>query len=258
MQESKTISPILFDPDTLTLKNSIVFALPGSAAAAFTQRGISTVEQEMPDPSSLEARTAILCFGDSLTAGFSQKGLPLNPFSVKLAEHLANCGAASCQVINAGICGETTKEMCKRMRELLQRYDEKLAIVLILGGTNDLGDDDLTPGLTVANIQQMHNMVHTAGARSGVLTVPDCTEFSTDLVPQPYREELEEINELLRGFASTSEAMFLVDVASALPQDEAHAALWEADGVHFTAKGYAELGDLLADAILPGLLAQKS
>lgn len=135
------------------------------------------------------------------------------------------------------------------MRELLRQYEGQIAVVLILGGTHDLGDDDLTPGLTIGNLQQLHSMVHAAGARTGVLTLPECTESSTDLVLQPYKEELDEINVALCSFASTSDSMFLVDVAAALPQDEAHAALWETDGVHFTARGYEKLGDLVAEAV---------
>lgn len=106
---------------------------------------------------------------------------------------------------------------CKRMREILQQYGEHIGMVLILGGTNDLGDDDLTPGLTIGNIKQLHSMVHAIGARSGVLTLPDCTAYSTELIPKPYKEVLNEINADLRNFAATSDSMFLVDIATALP-----------------------------------------
>merc|ERR1712129_335010 len=91
--------------------------------------------------------------------------------------------------------------------------------------------------------------VHAARGRTGVLTLPDCTEHSTDLVPRRYKAELDEINAALRNLASTSDSMFLVDIATAFPQDAAHAALWGRDGVHFTAQGYEELGNLLAQAV---------
>jgi lysophospholipase L1-like esterase len=251
VQESKAISPDDFDPDTMTLKNSIVYALPPSEkeAEAPTEHTHSVIAEEALDIGDLEAHSAILCFGDSLTAGLTQRGSALCPYSASLKQQLSDHGGCRRAVIDARVCGETTKEMCKRMRELLQQYGEKIAMVLILRGTNDLGDDDLTPRLTIGNIQQLHSMVHAYGARTAVLTVPDCTEHSTDLVPRPYEQELDEINTALRNFALTSDSMFLVDVAKSLPQDEAHMTLWERDGVYLSAKGYEELGNLMAEAI---------
>jgi len=247
--DSKAISPDEFDVETLAPKQAIIFALPPSGAGADEPDEHAISQTEQPDAGAFEPRSAVLCFGDSLTAGLSRRGLPLRPYSARLEGQLAGPGGTALSIINAGVCGETTKDMCRRLRELLSQYDEAIAAVLILGGTNDLGDDDLTPGLTLGNLRQLHGMAHAAGALTGVLTLPECTEGSTDLVPQPYKDELDEINGALRDFASTSDSMFLVDVAVAFPQDQAHAALWEPDGVHLTAKGYEEMGDHLLEVV---------
>ena len=80
----------------------------------------------------------IICFGDSLTAGF-QTPTPQHPTGSEtpygdfLQERLGD----RAQIQVSGICGELTGEMVLRFRQDVLAH--KPAYVVILGGTNDLG-----------------------------------------------------------------------------------------------------------------------
>ncbi|TLY22944.1 MAG: hypothetical protein E6K68_01725, partial [Nitrospirae bacterium] len=80
----------------------------------------------------------IVCFGDSLTAGFQSPTAECpdcqeTPYGRFLAERLGDRG----QVQISGVCGELTAEMVERFERDVVRH--RPAWVVILGGTNDLG-----------------------------------------------------------------------------------------------------------------------
>src|SRR5690242_12953114 len=81
---------------------------------------------------------SIVCFGDSLTAGFQSPtpdspGIAETPYGAFLSERLG--GAASVTV--SGVCGELTSEMAARFhRDVIEEAPD---YAVILGGTNDLG-----------------------------------------------------------------------------------------------------------------------
>merc|ERR1712061_575399 len=86
------------------------------------------------------------------------------------------------------------------------------------------------------------------GARTAVITVP----FLRSSVEQERVDaDRRWINEALRKFAAQNPAeRLLIDLAAAMPQDAAHRALWDADGVHFEPAGYAAMGDVIGDALI--------
>mmetsp|Transcript_112110 Transcript_112110/g.327963 ORF Transcript_112110/g.327963 Transcript_112110/m.327963 type:complete len:249 (-) Transcript_112110:82-828(-) len=219
------------------------------------------------DGSAWSCRRTVLCFGDSLTEGFCQGGRVFRPYSGRLAQRLRQlCAASAPAVVNAGESGETTRQMLERLPAFVAGAPRPAGmgsedsrpiqgprdVVLILGGTNDL--PSLSAERIVDNLLELHRMVHRAGAVSGVLTVPD-VRVGMELERQPFKEKQQFVNEKLRAFAEQSGGCsFLVDVAAALPQDSAHAELWEPDGVHMSERGYHALGELLAGACPPPLL----
>lgn len=243
-------------PALLPLPDSpcAVVALPDSPCSASVVEAVhldATCRAAVCAGRSREQRV-ILCFGDSLTAGFSRRGGRLTPYSDRLRQVMCERGLAEHAIpglMTAGVRSETTSAMCKRLPDLLEKYEGLIDVGLILGGTNDLGD---VPVQTVlGNLEQLHKMAHAAGARTGILTVPDCTFGATDANPRPYDKEQAEINAGLRGLVEQDpEHFFLVDVARALPQDGKHAEMWEGDGTHFSARGYEALGEMIADAIM--------
>merc|ERR1712100_759264 len=133
-------------------------------------------------------------------------------------------------VINAGVSGESTRDMVPRLQRLLQSkpgrheeiearlFDESPDVVLILGGTNDLSR--MTPNRILENVLKLHEIAHGTGAITGVLTIPQC--FSSFASKQePFREVREQVNEGLHSFVRQSKGRaFLVDMAIHFPQDE--------------------------------------
>lgn len=202
------------------------------------------------------SRKAVLCFGASLTEGLVSFNSKLSPYSDQLEWRLHDAfGAAGMlpKIINAGVSGESTREMVPRLQRLLMAprcedeclFVESPDVVLILGGTNDLSR--LHPKHIIELLLSLHRTAHSAGAITGVLTIPEClNSFSQK---ETFKDVREEVNKALCEFAhENADRTLFVDVAAAFPQDEEHAHLWSKDGTHFSAKGYKALGDLLAES----------
>lgn len=204
------------------------------------------------------SREAVLCFGDSLTEGLVSFN-SYTPYSDQLEWRLHDAfgtGGKLPAIINAGLSGESARDMVSRLQRLLRPceddddvrlFDESPDVVLILGGTNDLSR--LHPKQITELLLSLHMIAHRAGAITGVLTIPESlNSFSKE---EAFKEVREEVNDALREFAKgNADKAVLVDVAAAFPQDEEHADLWSKDGTHLSAKGYEALGDLLAEANL--------
>jgi lysophospholipase L1-like esterase len=205
-------------------------------------------------------RNAVLCFGDSLTEGLVSFSSKLSPYSDQLEWRLHNAfgvGGTPPKIINAGISGESARDMVPRLRRLLtaprlsdgdddgRLFDESPDVVLILGGTNDLSR--MQPKQITELLLSLHRIAHSAGAITGVLTIPESlNSFSGK---ETFKDVREEVNKALREFVKdNTDKAVLVDVATAFPQDDEHTHLWTKDGTHFSAKGYEALGDLLAES----------
>jgi lysophospholipase L1-like esterase len=204
-------------------------------------------------------REAVLCFGDSLTEGLVSFSSKLSPYSDQLEWRLRDAcraGGKPPKIINAGISGESARDMVPRLRRLLtaprlsdgdddgRLFDESPDVVLILGGTNDLSR--MQAKQITELLVSLHRIAHSAGAITGVLTIPESlNSFSKQ---ETFKHVREEVNKALREFAKeNADKSVLVDVAAAFPQDDEHAHLWTKDGTHFSAKGYEALGNLLAE-----------
>lgn len=250
--DQKSVNPDAFDPVSLKLKTVAIPLGPSEHSVA------QVAETEHQDFIVHSGQKVILCFGDSLTAGLTRKNQPYTPYTVKLQQILASrlCDDKKLtkdllpRVVNAGVCNEKSHDMCLRWKGVLRDFGDRADYALILGGTNDLEVDRPTYD-TIGNLKELHLMAHQAGIRTGVLTVPDCREGCTLDIPKPLEKELKAINDELRAFAELNpKKTFLADVAAKFPQDASHADLWEEDHVHFSAKGYDELGIFLATLLL--------
>jgi len=211
----------------------------------------------------------VLCYGDSLTAGFWAGGRRFHPYAIQLARRLGGCtvdwiglsGYTSAQMAatlgrNATAEGDvdTTQRRWRSLDEALERAQPPYTHVVILAGTNDLSQlsrhagGARTAGDVVSDIVALHQRALAAGARTLALTVP-----------QPAFESLRpqlalgrgEINDGLRAFAGASSTL-LVELETALPHlnasAELRASLWD-DGLHLTPAGYDALGDVVGAAL---------
>jgi acyl-CoA thioesterase I len=181
---------------------------------------------------------AIICFGDSLTAGFRSPTLtdPIPgdaPYGWFLQEHLGNRAV----VRISGVCGERTAEMARRFARDVVAHKPRATV--ILGGTNDLGWN--TPaGEIVRNLQNMYASAAESGIQVVAVTVPSVRGHD-DYIRGRY-----ELNSLLSDYCA-HHGFSLVDLftATAEPTTGRLAEPYSNDGLHLTVAGYRLLADLL-------------
>ena len=197
----------------------------------------------------------IVCFGDSLTAGF-QSPTPQNPMgqATPYAAFLKESLGGLVDIRVSGICGELTGEMVSRFdRDALQWSP---SYVIILGGTNDLGCN-VPPTEIYKNLILMYEQ---AGlAKMGVIpvTVPsirvDLDEAGPDgkIWLRQHVERRHELNSLIREYAVLKE-LPVVDLFTATADASTGqlAAQFSNDGLHLTTDGYRLLAQLLYQQVL--------
>lgn len=204
----------------------------------------------------------IICFGDSLTAGFQSptkdnptgRGTPYGQFLQWFLD-----GAA--QVSVSGICGELTGDMVERFqRDVL---DHQPDYVPILGGTNDLGWN-ASPDEILRNLCTMYERTLSMGAVPIPVTVPSIRV--EDALGS--REGLEWVaehlarrsrfNKLIQDFAR-SESLACVDLFDATvdPKNGQLAESYSNDGIHLTTAGYRLFAEKVAQVLKP-LLAEAA
>ena len=221
-------------------------------------------------------RRAVLCYGDSLTAGFRCGGDDdkFHPYSVELKRRLASLKGRlrGATVQTVGLCGCCAAEQARSggLRALLQAAKDKAAagrgalpaVVVLLMGTNDLrGYPPADPQDVAAALNELVGAAAAFGARPVLLTVPAMPkpEGGDGAAAAALRARREALNALLlqlrRGAAAGDGAAggggdgccCVVDAAAALPPSEA--ALWDADGLHLSKKGYNVLGRVAFEGV---------
>lgn len=196
----------------------------------------------------------ILCFGDSLTAGF-QAPTPAHPHGEEtpygwvLQERLGRLA----RVEISGICGEVTGEMLLRFRAaVLNRHPQT---VIILGGTNDLGWN-ADPAEIMRNLTKMYELARAASIVPVPVTVPsirvevgrDNPEAASWLAEHIQRRQ--RLNGLIADYAARKGlAYFDLFTATAEPDSLLLAEPYSNDGLHLTTSGYHLFGRLLYEQL---------
>ncbi|HKQ35981.1 MAG TPA: GDSL-type esterase/lipase family protein [Nitrospiraceae bacterium] len=196
----------------------------------------------------------IVCFGDSLTAGF-QSPTADNPLGVETpyGQFLQELIGPAGRVSISGICGELTGEMAMRFRSAVLNHQP--THVVILGGTNDLGWNAL-PADIMRNLLKMYELAAAAGIQPVPVTVPSI-RVGDDLRSAEGRrwfaEHLDrrcELNgSILRYAASKRLAAFDLFAATAEPETQQLAAEYSNDGLHLTTAGYRLIAERLHQEI---------
>lgn len=203
----------------------------------------------------------IMCFGDSLTAGF-QSPAPDNPTGMGtpygdfLQEHLGSRGRVSV----SGICGETTGEMAMRFRQDV--VARRPAYVVLLGGTNDLGWN-ADPAEIRRNLIKMYGSALAADIVPVPVTVPS---IRFDAAPgETEKRWLEDavgrrlvLNRFIEEYAE-SKRLKWIDLFGATAEQPSRqlAAPYSNDGLHLTTAGYRLFARLLYDRIFAEALASS-
>lgn len=192
----------------------------------------------------------IVCFGDSLTAGFQSPTSQnptgqATPYGAFLQESLG--GLVEIRI--SGVCGELTGEMVRRFsRDVLQWSPSH---VIILGGTNDLGWN-VTPAEIFENLMHMYEQAGFAKVVVVPVTVPSIRIDLDGAGPdgkvwlRQHVERRYQLNGLIREYGA-SKGLPVVDLFSATAElSTGHlAAKFSNDGLHLTTDGYRLLAQLL-------------
>ena len=208
-------------------------------------------------PENLKSQTGssplLVCFGDSLTAGYqvqAETGMPLPdvPYGGFLQEWLGARGRVSVK----GICGETTSDMMTRFsRDVI---DVEPSHAVILGGTNDLGWN-VAPSTIITHLERFYTMALRAGIRPVGVTVPSIRVEGHRGGPLPawLQEHLQYRLELNRLIAERCERhqMPCVDLfqGTSEPPSSLLAARFSSDGLHLNDKGYLMFARLVWNAV---------
>ncbi|MBS0171142.1 MAG: hypothetical protein JSR62_12370 [Nitrospira sp.] len=204
----------------------------------------------------------ILCFGDSLTAGYHTPS-PSNPspadapYGHVLQERLGPRG----QVELSAVCGEVTGEMLLRFRASV--LDRRPRVVIILGGTNDLGWH-ADPAEIMRNLLKMYELARANAIVPVPVTVPSIRielgegnpEAASWLAQHIHHRQA--LNASIAEYAVTKGLRYLdLFTATAEPDSLMLAQPYSNDGLHLTTAGYRLFGQLAYERLFaddPGLL----
>lgn len=202
----------------------------------------------------------IVCFGDSLTAGF-QSPTADNPQGAETpyGRFLQELTGPSVRVSVSGLCGELTGDMAMRFRSAVLVHEP--AYVVILGGTNDLGWN-ATPAAILRNLLQMYELAAAAGVTPVPVTVPSI-RVSDDLSSEEggrwlaeHLDRRRQLNGLILRYAeSKGLAAFDLFAATAEPETQQLAAQYSNDGLHLTTAGYRLMAERLYQEVFVPALA---
>ncbi|HEU4685191.1 MAG TPA: GDSL-type esterase/lipase family protein [Nitrospira sp.] len=199
----------------------------------------------------------IICFGDSLTAGF-QSPSPEHPAGAETpyGRFLQERLGPRVQIHISGVCGELTAEMAMRFRRDVLAHRPRY--VVILGGTNDLGWN-ARPADVMRNLLKMYEQARADGIVPVLVTVPSI-RVETDGGGKDARHWVEdhlnrrdELNGLIINYGQTRK-LPCVDLfaATAEPDTRLLAADYSNDGLHLTTLGYRTFAGLLWDQVFSG------
>jgi acyl-CoA thioesterase-1 len=183
-----------------------------------------------PDP-----RPAIVCFGDSITAGF---GLEAGQSFPDLLQRDLDRHALRYRVANLGVSGDTTQDGLARLPMALA---EKPAIVILELGGND-GLRGIPIAITQANLAQMIEAFQGAGARvvlAGMSLPPNYGPVFIQKFEAVYRD-------LAAKYHATLIPFLLEGVG-------AHDELMQRDGIHPNAAGARKVEALVMKTLTPML-----
>ena len=194
----------------------------------------------------------IIAFGDSLTAGYWKETRgQFEPFfhayAIRLRELLNNAST----IVEKGLSGERTDEMMHRLPHVL-KAQSKIKLVIILGGTNDLGGGRIPIEETVANIKELHRIALNSSSaispQNVIYTVAVTIPQALWMLKGPSATKRLAINEKIRAFASRCSARISVlDLENAfdLSVKANMNRFWSPDGLHLNPHGYDQFAEML-------------
>ncbi|KAL1968087.1 hypothetical protein VTN77DRAFT_2217 [Rasamsonia byssochlamydoides] len=211
-----------------------------------------------------EEHLRILCFGNSLTAGYWHYGLEdPHPYALTLKEQLLSSElfptTTKISIDVDGLPGDLAVSPPGRFLERMRAGCSKTTYdwVIVLGGTNDLGYGTFPASQIYAALQEAWTTALESGDKKTqvlALTIPECAVVSERL-----DRRRDELNKMI--LAHRGERFHTFDLHSALPYhsmpENQREKIWD-DGLHLTDEGYDLMGKLIAGRLIELLGKEKS
>ena len=186
-----------------------------------------------PPTAAADTRPAIVCFGDSITAGF---GLDAGQSFPDLLQQDLDGRALHYRVVNLGVNGDTTQDGLAR---IFMALAEKPAIVLLELGGND-GLRGIPLSITQANLAQMIGQFQGAGARVVLAGMSLPPNYGPAFI-----RKFEEIYRTLAAKYQVTLIPFLLEGVGG------HDELMQRDGIHPNAAGARQVEALVMRTLSP-------
>mmetsp|Transcript_14074 Transcript_14074/g.23411 ORF Transcript_14074/g.23411 Transcript_14074/m.23411 type:complete len:223 (-) Transcript_14074:1740-2408(-) len=207
----------------------------------------------------------ILCYGDSLTAGFSMLGMHFTPYGETIGSRLMMDGISSGSVTSIGMSGWTTGDMiagleCSKNVDLCGNEGPGLVrlleeghydVVCLMAGTNDIGtgvDEEEIFG----NLKNLSNISMEKGGSASKTVLLSIPPIGAEGRATWIKTKRDIINQGIQRFVEqNSPRMVFIDAASQLPNPGSHSGssseseLWDRDLLHLSPKGYETLGNFV-------------
>lgn len=206
-----------------------------------------------PQLPSIKMAVRILAFGNSLTEGWCEFGTRFHPYTCKLQSLIqSRSKTASVDIVNRGVSGETTDQMNTRLPLVLDK-DGPFDVVIILGGTNDLGMSlDKNGEPLFRRLKSLHELAQRHSSLSVAVTVPE-TGYEIMDGFTVVREKRFQVNALLKKYVQQcGSKMLLSDLAEKLPREslsDGDRRKYWADHLHFSPAGYDRMGEIIFEDI---------
>jgi len=198
----------------------------------------------------------VLCYGDSLTAGFYSGGQWFQPYGRALANEMAAYGV-TCQVAVCGLTGKSAEEMllgvnaslvdqCGILWKGLARTleeDGPFDLVMLMAGTNDLPFASRRKN-AAANLRALHQLCHRRGIPT-VAMAPPLAPVGDASWCSNRRVLLEDMEIAFQGLA---QHLTYMDPSIILSHEDP--LMWDPDALHFSQIGSYMLGKSLAKLAL--------
>lgn len=198
-----------------------------SSQSAVTQAGPSAMQEPA------DTRPLLVCFGDSLTAGYGTDPGESYP---DVLQKLLNAQGYKYRVLNSGISGNTTKDGLERIQRVIAKHPQ---IVVVEFGGND-GLRGLPIEQTKANLAEMIATLQKSGAMvalAGITLPPDYGKDYIAKFDAMYTSMAKQYHVRLLPF--------LLQGVYGVPGD------MQEDSTHATAKGNQQVAVNVEDLIKP-------
>ena len=218
---------------SLLFATSLLAGCRSKAPQTATPQPAASDTTATPDTATPGGRPVIVAFGDSLTAGFGAD--PGDSYPDYLEKDLIARGYRY-QVINQGISGNTTKDGVDRLQDILRL--KPVLVIVAFGGNDGLR------GLPIATTRDNLDRIVATLTHSGVKVV-----LGGITLPPNYGSDY--IRQFNQTYTLLAAKYHLPLLPFLLQRVYGVAGGMQADGIHATAQGNAQVAKNLLPLIVP-------